>query len=77
MLVEIDVAQGTTAAEAIELSGIPLRFPLGDPESRTIGIFGKVAGPNTALRHGDRVEIYRPLTVDPKTARHHRASRRD
>jgi putative ubiquitin-RnfH superfamily antitoxin RatB of RatAB toxin-antitoxin module len=40
-----------------------------------VGIFGVVCAPDTVLRAGDRVEIYRPLPVDPKQARRQRAER--
>ena len=32
-----------------------------------VGIFGKITKLTTSLADGDRVEIYRPITVDPKT----------
>lgn len=37
------------------------------------GIFGEVCGRDRPLRDGDRVELYRPLSVDPKAARRARA----
>ncbi len=39
------------------------------------GIFGRLAEPQTLLKDGDRVEIYRPLALDPKEARRRRAAR--
>lgn len=38
------------------------------------GIWGKRVPLNTTLKDGDRIERYRPITADPKAARHHRAS---
>ncbi|MGH8335651.1 MAG: RnfH family protein [Gammaproteobacteria bacterium] len=38
-----------------------------------MGIFGRLASPDTLLREGDRVEIYRALLKDPKDARRDRA----
>jgi putative ubiquitin-RnfH superfamily antitoxin RatB of RatAB toxin-antitoxin module len=40
-----------------------------------VGIWGKVANPGQVLKHGDRLEVYRPLTVDPKVARRERFAR--
>jgi putative ubiquitin-RnfH superfamily antitoxin RatB of RatAB toxin-antitoxin module len=75
-LVELDVAAGTTVAQAIALSGIPTAHPEIDlPECKT-GIFGKLASPDTVLRERDRVEIYRPLRADPKEVRRRRAGNR-
>jgi putative ubiquitin-RnfH superfamily antitoxin RatB of RatAB toxin-antitoxin module len=53
-------------------------FPEIDPDSSSMGIFGKaVKSPSThELREGDRVEIYRPLTIDPKQARLNRAKKK-
>jgi len=42
--------------------------------SAAVGLFGRRVGREHALSEGDRVEIYRPLPVDPKTARRARAA---
>ena len=76
VLVALEVAEGTTARQAIERSGILRRFPDLDPENVPLGIFGRVAGPDALLKDGDRVEVYRPLVADPKDARRIRARRR-
>ena len=59
---------GATVRDAVERSG----FPAGT----ALGIFGKRATLDTALSDGDRVEIYRPLEIDPKEARRRRARKR-
>lgn len=41
-------------------------------EPAASGVWGRVVPPETVLRDGDRVELYRPLTVDPKEARRQR-----
>ena len=43
-----------------------------DLETRTVGIFGRIVGLDVALGPDDRVEIYRPLALDPKEARRQR-----
>ncbi|MBX3587561.1 MAG: RnfH family protein [Ramlibacter sp.] len=63
---------GATVAQAIQASG--LQALLGGQLSRdmALGVWGRKAGPQQVLRDQDRVEIYRPLTVDPKVARRER-----
>ncbi|MGF2734060.1 RnfH family protein [Marinobacter sp. DUT-1] len=78
-IVPVTVPEGTTALEAVKLSGITDIFPEVDPDSNDMGIFGKVIKDPTAheLREGDRVELYRPLKIDPKQARLNRAKKKD
>ena len=77
-IVPVDVPEGTTALEAVKLSGITALFPEVDPDSNDMGIFGKVVKDPAAheLRDGDRVELYRPLKIDPKQARLNRAKKK-
>lgn len=63
----IEVPEESTALDAIERSGILKMFPHIDLNAQKIGVFGKVVKPQTALRPGDRVEIYRPIICDPQT----------
>ncbi|QEW05075.1 RnfH family protein [Nitrincola iocasae] len=63
--VNLDVVVGTTAAAAIEASGLLERFPDIDLSSQKIGVFGKLVKPDQPLAEYDRVEIYRPITADP------------
>lgn len=69
LILKVEVPQDTTAAEAIRLSGIEEQFPEIDLGKSRIGIFGKLCKTDRVLRSGDRVEIYRPLLVDPRVAR--------
>ena len=62
--------------QAVKLSGILPRFPEIDLLKNKLGIYGKVVPPTTVLRDRDRIEIYRPLRVDPKEARRKRAKNR-
>lgn len=73
-LFEIDVPDGATVAQAIEVSGILDRFPEIDLAQNKVGVFGKLAQLDSPLREGDRVEIYRPLKADPKEVRKRRAA---
>ncbi len=65
--INLDVPEETTAAEAIELSGLLKQFPHIDLEENRFGVFGRVVKAETPLKDGDRVEIYRPITADPET----------
>ena len=75
VVIPLVVPTGTTAVEAIALSGITQRYPELDATSTPIGIYGKIVSPETILRERDRIEIYRPLVADPKQARRRRAGR--
>ena len=70
---DIVLAPGSTVADSITGSGIIEAANLGEDDLRHVGIFGRVVTPQTLLRDGDRVEIYRDLKVDPKEARRRRA----
>jgi putative ubiquitin-RnfH superfamily antitoxin RatB of RatAB toxin-antitoxin module len=63
----LEVPESATLREAIERSGILRQFPHIDLESQKVGIFGKLAKLDAALKPGDRVEIYRPIIADPET----------
>ena len=65
----LEVDEGTTAREAVALSGVQAEFPDADLRHAKLGIFGKVVKDDTVLRDKDRVEIYRSLLIDPKEAR--------
>lgn len=70
LIKSLEVGAGTTAMEAVLQSGIFEEFVgLRDADELELGIFGKQCQPGEVLRAGDRVEIYRPLLVDPKEAR--------
>jgi uncharacterized protein len=54
------------AASASDFAGI-------DVQNASVGIFGKLAASDQVLADRDRIEIYRPLAIDPKNARRERA----
>lgn len=79
-LVELRVPVGTTARQAVAQAGLERRFPELPAETfheAALGIFGsRLRDPQRhRLNEGDRVEVYRPLTIDPKRARLARAAR--
>lgn len=64
---DVNLPDGATIKDAIERSGILGQFPEIDLEKNKVGIYGKVGKLDAVLNDGDRVEIYRPITCDPKT----------
>jgi len=76
VLVPLQVPLGATIEEAITRSGIRERFPEIDWSINRVGVFGRLLDMGTVLHEGDRVEIYRPLRIDPKEARRLRQVRR-
>jgi putative ubiquitin-RnfH superfamily antitoxin RatB of RatAB toxin-antitoxin module len=75
MIIALSVDEGSSLYDAALASGITDKFPDLDIETSEMGIFGKgEKDPKSATLHeGDRVEIYRPLTADPKEVRKKRA----
>ena len=68
-VVRLELPAGATLRDAIAASGLAI-------ENQAVGIFGKRAALDTPLKPGDRVELYRPLAIDPKEARRRRALRK-
>ena len=64
---DIELPDGATIHDAINRSGILKQFPEIDLEKNKVGVYGKASKLDAVLNDGDRVEIYRPITCDPKT----------
>lgn len=73
VIMPIEIASGATLADAIDASGLLQRFPEIDLQHNLVGIFSQRAKLTDIVQSGDRVEIYRPLKIDPKQARRERA----
>ena len=73
MIVDLEVNEGTTIGAAVEQSNIKVHFQSEDFSQVKYGIWGKAKSLNEVVSQDDRVEIYRPLVVDPKEARRRRA----
>ncbi|KRE89156.1 hypothetical protein ASG87_06375 [Frateuria sp. Soil773] len=72
LLRRVTLPAGATVADAIAASGLAHDCPgLVDPDRA--GIFSRRVTPQQAVRTGDRIELYRPLALDPKEARRRRA----
>ncbi|MEQ1530580.1 MAG: RnfH family protein [Methylococcales bacterium] len=68
----LEVPDGSTVQQAIELSGVLKQYPHIDLSSQKVGIFGKLAKLDAAVKEGDRVEIYRKITADPQQVQRRR-----
>lgn len=66
----VSLPSGATVGDALSASGFA-----GEVTAAGVGIWGRPAELDATLRGGDRVELYRPLTADPKDARRSRAKR--
>ncbi|MDT8878952.1 RnfH family protein [Halomonas saccharevitans] len=80
-IVPLSVSEGTTARQAVAMAGLEARFPELPPATfldADLGLFGKLLRDPDAqrLKAGDRVEVYRPLKIDPKAVRAERAARK-
>ena len=73
--VRVSLPAGATLRDAVLASGIPARHPGLDLASAALGVFGAARDPGTRAAQGDRIEIYRPLEVQPGEARRRRARR--
>lgn len=67
--VKLQLAPQSTILQAIECSGLLQLFAEMDLQAAVVGVWGRRVSLKHRLRHMDRIEIYRPLTVDPKVAR--------
>lgn len=71
--VELNLPAGATVYDALEKSSIWQIYP--ETKDMAVGIFSRLTPLHTVLKKGDRVEIYRPLTVDPKEKRRQRVKK--
>jgi len=72
----LQLEPGATVSDAVRASQLRQRFPALDwRQAMTPGIWGRAVEWEQALKDGDRVELCRPLTVDPKVARRERFQR--
>jgi putative ubiquitin-RnfH superfamily antitoxin RatB of RatAB toxin-antitoxin module len=69
----VTLPPGSTVDDALKACpGLDAIAPIGR-DGRDVGIHGVRHELNDEVRDGDRVELYRPLIVDPKLARRRRA----
>ena len=71
----LQMQTGTTVLDAVRSSQLIADLPDAAVDLLTLGVWGRKASHAQVLRDHDRVEIYRPLLVDPKVARRERFTR--
>jgi putative ubiquitin-RnfH superfamily antitoxin RatB of RatAB toxin-antitoxin module len=69
LLETVTVPDDAVVADALRLCGIEERFPDVSFDELQAGIWGQPVERTHGLRDGDRVEVYRPLAMDPREAR--------
>lgn len=72
-VVSLTVAAGTTVDNALEQSGLDFAAAGITVSDNNVGVFGQSRQLQDEVRAGDRIEVYRPLELDPKQARRLRA----
>ena len=75
-VISLDVDVAATVGQVLAVSGMLTRHPDIDLRVARLGVWGRSTTLDALLREGDRVEIYRPLQVDPKEVRRRRAGRK-
>lgn len=73
--VTLRLPAGSTALQALRASGLADRLGAAVLDTLTLGLWGRACEPGTVLRDRDRLELLRPLQVDPKEARRQRYRR--
>ncbi len=66
---------GSSIGAAIEASGLLTLHPQADPVGQGVGVFSRRRSLDDAVQDGDRIEVYRALVADPKSARRHKVAR--
>lgn len=68
----LSVEHGSSVAACIQTSGLLEAMAAEEVDSLVVGVWGKKVSLDYLVHSGDRVELYRPLKVDPKVARRER-----
>ena len=69
VLKTVVVGDGATVADVITASGLARQFPDYDLDGLQAGVWGKLVDRARQVSENDRVEIFRPLEMDPREAR--------
>lgn len=69
MSLSVNLDEGATVRQAIERSGLLARCPEVDLATAKVGVWGKVVDMDSAVEDGARIEVYRPITADPRTVK--------
>ena len=69
MNLKVDLDDGATVRQAIDRSGLLGKCPEIDLANTKIGVWGKVVDLDSVVEDGARIEVYRPITCDPRTVK--------
>jgi uncharacterized protein len=69
LLKEVSVTSGDSVADVVARSGLHEAFPECEIDALALGIWGRAVDREQVVKAGDRIELYRPLALDPRTAR--------
>lgn len=72
---ELDVVENATVKSAIEQSNLLQQHSEVSLKNNQVGIFNQIVSFDTKIKESDRIEVYRPLTMDPMQARRLREKR--
>jgi len=72
-VVELELPDGSRVADALAAPSVRALLDAHGLDPHAVGIWSRRCAPETVLREGDRVEVYRPLAADPKSMRRERA----
>jgi uncharacterized protein len=73
ILLRVELPRDSSVKQAIDLSGIADKLPGNAVDLQRLGVFGSKVAPDHIVQNGDRIEIYRPLLLNPMEARRRRA----
>ena len=71
----LELPAGATVRSALLACGMAVPELSAGADALDVGVWGRATGLDAPLQGGDRVEVYRPLKVDPKVARRERFAR--
>ncbi len=74
IIMKLEVESGATVKDALGKSGFAQKYPQYPIDPESLAIFGKLVELSQPLKDKDRIEILRPLLIDPKDARRRRAA---
>ena len=73
-ILPVTAKRDDTVLDAIRQSGLLEQYPELSQDALKVGIFGQSVTLDSLVQEGARIEIYRPLIIDPKTSRRQRAA---
>lgn len=73
-LIGLRVPDGATIHDVLQRSEVATMLGEASSDVHEVGVWGRVADRQQCIREGDRVEIYRPLMMDPREARRRHAA---